>query len=57
MVTFSNTFTTTKWVVNGVHSHTTHRWSLTEPTGFSGFTNANILMICVSDLTNRSPAV
>ena len=38
MMTLTNTFTTTEWVIYWIHVHTTNRRTDTSPTRFTGFT-------------------
>ena len=51
------TFTTTKWVVHWVHSHTTSLWADTLPAVTTGLTDLDELVLRVTDDTERGAAV
>ena len=49
--------TATHWMSDGIHGYASNVWAATAMPVTSGFANANILMIQVSDLANSGPAL
>jgi hypothetical protein len=49
-------FTTTHWMINRIHSHTTHMWTLSHPAGTTGFPQLLTFMLRIADLANTCPA-
>src|SRR6185437_6195593 len=54
--TGSFSFTATMRVIDRIHGHAAHVWANALPTGASGLTKRNVLVLDVANLPNRRPA-
>jgi hypothetical protein len=51
------TLTTTMWVINRIHDHTTNRWTNTSPAHCASFTNLAQVVLTITNFTDSGAAL
>ncbi len=57
MVAFHPAFATTVWMIDRIHHNTSHSWANSQVPRASGFSNSDVFMIEIPNLSDRGHAV